>query len=157
LKKLGYLCVSFIISLSIFTSTLGIGSKSVNAMPKDGTNPYTTGCAYKRPIVYETFYITRKNKTIGYIQLRGSAYCHTAWAYVKLYSPAPTNNYVNAYIQRGNPRGWELSCNSTGGNKAVQYKQTSCYTPQIWDKDPYKARAKAYFPQAKYTASTNFH
>jgi hypothetical protein len=132
LKKLGHLGVSFVIALSIFASTLGIDVQSVSALQKDGTNPYTTGCAYKKPIIYETTYIKRNNKTIGYVQLRGSAYCHTAWAFVKLYSPAPTNNYVNAYVQRNNPKGKEWSCNSSGGNKAIQYKQTSCYTPQIF-------------------------
>ncbi|MCH5584329.1 YjfA family protein [Shimazuella sp. AN120528] len=157
MKKLNYLGFSFVIALSIFVSTLSIGSKPVSALQRDGTNPYTTGCANKKPIIYETTYIKHNKNIIGYVQLRGSAYCHTAWAFVKLYSPAPANNYVNAYVQRGNPRGWELSCNSSGGNKAVQYKQTSCYTPQIWDKDPNKARAKAYFPKAKFTASTNFH
>lgn len=144
-------------ALSIFVSTLGIGSKPVSALAFDGTNPYTTGCAYKRAIIYETTYIYRYGKPIGYVQLRGSAYCHTAWAYVKLYSPAPSNNYVNAYVQRGNRLGYELSCNSDGGNKAIQKNQTSCYTPQIWDRDPYKARAKAYFVKDKHTISTNFH
>lgn len=158
MKKLGYLFISFAIALSIFASTLSLGSQSVSAaMPYDGSNPYSTGCAYKKPIVYETTYIYRYGKRIGYVQLRGSAYCHTAWAYVKLYSPAPTNNYVNAYVQRGTTTGWQLNCNHPGGNKAIQYKQTSCYTPQLWDKDPYKARAKAYSIKTKQTISTRFH
>lgn len=156
MKKLSYIVSTLVISLSLLLSSFEIGSNQASAAPKDMTNPYTTGCAYNKPITYQTNYIYRKGKQIGYLQLRGSVGCHTAWAYLKLYSPAPRNNYAKAYIQRYK-RGLTLSCDSKNGNKAINYKQTSCYTPQIYDRDPYKARAGAFFTNVGFVASTNWH
>ena len=100
------------------TNSFVIDSNQASALSYDETNTYSTG-AYKKPIIYTTTYIVRSGKTIGYVQLRGSAGCHTAWAFLKFYSPAPKNNYVNAYIERYK-NGYQLTCNSSGGNKAVQ-------------------------------------
>jgi hypothetical protein len=65
----------------------------------------------------------------------GSAYCHTAWEKVYMYKAAPYNAY--ALIHRSN--GTEATCNCKGGNKSVDRGQHSCYTPLIWDRDPYQS------------------
>ncbi|WP_274653347.1 DUF2690 domain-containing protein [Paenibacillus humicola] len=111
----------------------------------DGTNPYSTGCASKSPITYATNYIYKSGVKIGYVQLKGSAYCHTAWGYVKFYSSAPYNYYANVWVDSYNGSTYRttVSCASSGGNDVVMKGQTSCYTAQLYDKDPYNAQAEA--------------
>ncbi|MFC5653449.1 DUF2690 domain-containing protein [Paenibacillus solisilvae] len=107
-----------------------------------------TRCAYKSPITYETKYIYQGSKKIGYVQLRGSAACHTAWGYVKFYSNAPYNGYANVGTYRfygsGSASNARTFCNSTGGNDLVQKGQTSCYTGQLYDRDPYNSLAVVF-------------
>jgi hypothetical protein len=126
-------------ALTFVVSSFFVGSRSVDALTYDYTNPYTTGCAYKQAFVYQTKYIYNRNTgaKLGYVQLWGSAYCHTAWVKVYMYNAAPYNNYGNALIHRSN--GTEATCDSRGGNDAINRGQHSCYTPQIWDRDPYKS------------------
>ncbi|WP_028776875.1 DUF2690 domain-containing protein [Shimazuella kribbensis] len=123
-------------ALALVVSSLFIQTQKVDAanLTYDSTNPYTTGCAYKNAFVYETQYFSG-----GYLQLWGSAYCHTAWARVYLYNAAPWNGYADAFIQRSD--GKELHCDDIGGNDTVDYGQHSCHTPQLWDRNPYKSWA----------------
>lgn len=136
----------------LFTFVFGLifvvsPAPKASALSYDGSNPISTGCAYKSPITYETKYIYKNGVKIGYLQLKGSAYCHTAWGYVKFYSAAPYNNYANVYLDSyTNGTTWrrDASCASSGGNGMVMKGQTSCYTAQLWDKDPYKASAEVW-------------
>ncbi|MBD8137302.1 hypothetical protein V2I71_13995 [Peribacillus frigoritolerans] len=52
----------------------------------------------KSPITYETEYIYKNGVKIGYMQLKESAYCHTAWGYLKFYSAAPYDYYANVWV-----------------------------------------------------------
>ncbi|TWE01001.1 uncharacterized protein DUF2690 [Neobacillus bataviensis] len=120
------------------------------ALSYDFTNPYSTGCSSKSPITYETKNIYKNGTKIGYVQLRGSAYCHTAWGRVVLNSAAPYNAYANVGVYRyygsASTSNWNQRafCNSKGGNGLVNKGQTSCYTGQLWDKDPYNSLAVVY-------------
>ncbi|WP_223066134.1 DUF2690 domain-containing protein [Paenibacillus caui] len=137
------LLVTFFLNLLF---TVGPTEKAY-ALSYDFTDPIATGCAYKSLITYETKYIYKSGVQIGYVQLKGSAYCHTAWGYIKLYSAAPYDNYANVYLDGfyGTTRRAFTSCyKGDGGNGAVMNGQTSCYTGQLYDKDPYKASASAY-------------
>ncbi|MFC5651147.1 DUF2690 domain-containing protein [Paenibacillus solisilvae] len=135
--------VLFTVFLSLFLTFAP--TEKVYALSYDGTNPYSTGCAYKSPITYETEYIYVAGVKIGYVQLKGSAYCHTAWGYLKFYSAAPYNYYANVWVDsyNGTTKRKYVSCASSGGNGWIMKGQTSCYTAQLWDKDPYNALAKA--------------
>ncbi|PEZ84093.1 DUF2690 domain-containing protein [Peribacillus simplex] len=115
------------------------------ALSYDNTNPYSTGCASKSPITYETEYIYKNGVKIGYVQLKGSAYCHTAWGYLKFYSAAPYDYYANVWVDsfNGKTKRAFTSCASSGGNGWIMKGQTSCYTAQLWNLDPYNALAKA--------------
>ncbi|KKI91958.1 hypothetical protein WQ54_11735 [Bacillus sp. SA1-12] len=76
---------------------------------------------------------------------KGSAYCHTAWGYLKFYKAAPHDYYANVWIDSYNgtaKRGY-ASCANSGGNGWIMKGQTTCYTAQMWNKDPYNALAKA--------------
>ncbi|MFE4430914.1 DUF2690 domain-containing protein [Peribacillus butanolivorans] len=135
----------FVLCFSMIFAITPINKAS--ALSYDGSNPYSTGCANKSPITYETKYIYKNGVKIGYVQLKGSAYCHTAWGYVKFYSAAPYDNYANVYVDSyTNGTTWRTSgsCASSGGNGRVMKGQTSCYTAQFWDKDPYKASAEVW-------------
>ncbi|MES1039933.1 DUF2690 domain-containing protein [Peribacillus simplex] len=111
----------------------------------DNTNPYSTGCASKSPITYETEYIYKNGVKIGYVQLKGSAYCHTAWGYLKFYSSAPYDYYANVWGDsfNGTTKRAFTSCASSGGNGWIMKGQTSGNTAQLWNLDPYNALAKA--------------
>jgi hypothetical protein len=153
MKKLLNIGMIFTLVVGLFFSITPINKAS--ALSYDGSNPYSTGCAYKSPITYETKYIYKNGVKIGYVQLKGSAYCHTAWGYVKLYSPAPYDNYAYVSIDSytdGTTLSWRTSrsCASSGGNGMVMKGQTSCYTAQLWNKDPYKASAAAYIDYTRY-------
>ncbi|MDM5455398.1 DUF2690 domain-containing protein [Peribacillus butanolivorans] len=136
----------FVLCFSMIFAITPINKAS--ALSYDYSNPYSTGCADKSPITYETKYIySRTGVKIGYVQLKGSAYCHTAWGYVKFYSAAPYNYYAKAIVNsytNGTTRRTFTDCASSGGNGMVMKGQTSCYTPQLWDKDPYKASAEVW-------------
>ncbi|MCH5584793.1 YjfA family protein [Shimazuella sp. AN120528] len=136
--------VSFAVmfAFALVVSSLFVQTKRADALSYDGSNPYTTGCAYKSSFVYQTksIYMTTATGSkviLGYLQLWGSAYCHTAWAEVHLYGAAPYNGYANAMIHRSN--GTESNCWSSGGNGTVDEGQHSCHTGQLWDKDPYQS------------------
>lgn len=126
----------------LFTVT---STEKAYALSYDFTDPISTGCAYKSPITYQTKYIYKSGVRIGYVQLKGSAYCHTAWGYIKLYSAAPYDNYANVYLDSfyGTTHRTFTSCADSGGNGKVMKGQTSCYTAQLYDKDPYHASAQA--------------
>lgn len=81
------------------------------------------------------------------MQLKGSAYCHTAWGYLKFYSAAPNDYYANVWVDsfNGTTKRAFTSCASSGGNGWIMKGQTSCYTAQLWNLDPYTALAKAVF------------
>ncbi|MFC5647598.1 DUF2690 domain-containing protein [Paenibacillus solisilvae] len=146
--------VSKVISVGVlFTFVFGLifavsPTEKAFALSYDYSNPYSTGCAYKSPITYETKYIYKSGVKIGYVQLKGSAYCHTAWSYVKFYSAAPYNGYANVGTYRYNGTSSTSNartfCNSSGGNGVVEKGQTSCYTAQLWDKDPYNSLAVVF-------------
>lgn len=143
MKKLFNIGMIFTLVFSLFFAIAPIDKAS--ALTYDGTNPYSTGCAYKSPITYETEYIYKNGVKIGYVQLKGSAYCHTAWGYLKFYNAAPYDFYANVWIDSFNgttKRGY-ASCANSGGNGWIMKGQTSCYTAQMWNKDPYNALAKA--------------
>ncbi|MBO1510295.1 DUF2690 domain-containing protein [Metabacillus bambusae] len=143
MKKLFNIGIVFTIIMGLFFAIAPIDKAS--ALSYDYTDPYSTGCAYKSPITYETEYIYKNGVKIGYVQLKGSAYCHTAWGYLKFYSAAPYDYYANVWIDSYNgttKRGF-ASCANSGGNGWIMKGQTSCYTAQLWDKDPYNALAKA--------------
>ncbi|MDQ7862780.1 hypothetical protein RCO48_22405 [Peribacillus frigoritolerans] len=72
------------------------------ALSYDNTNPYSTGCVNKSPITYETEYIYKNGVKIGYVQLKGSAYCHTAWGSLKFYSATPYDYYANVWVDSFN-------------------------------------------------------
>jgi hypothetical protein len=154
-KKVMNYSFAFVFVLSLLVSSFTIGSKSVSAASYDNTNPYSTGCASNKPVTYQTKYIYKGSTKIGYIQLKGSAGCHTAWTYIKLYNPAPRNGYANAYIVRYSNGMWR-DCNSSGGNGDIDKGQTSCYTPQIYDLSPYKARGEGYVDYSNYSAVTSW-
>ncbi|MFC8563810.1 hypothetical protein [Peribacillus frigoritolerans] len=99
----------------------------------------------KSPITYETEYIYKNGVKIGYVQLKGSAYCHTAWGYLKFYSAAPYDYYANVWVDsfNGKTKRAFTSCASSGGNGWIIKGQTSCYTAQIRNLNPYNALAKA--------------
>jgi hypothetical protein len=129
--------------LSIFVSGFALDFNKAYALdyPSD-TDPYKTGCAYNKPITYATKYIYKNGKAIGYVQLKGSAGCHTAWGYIKLYSAAPSNGYADVFIRRSD--GAQRNCANYGGNGVVNRGQTSCYTPQLWDYSPYTSYAHGF-------------
>ncbi|MFE5430856.1 DUF2690 domain-containing protein [Peribacillus simplex] len=132
----------FVLCFSMIFAITPINKAS--ALTYDYTNPYSTGCANKSPITYETKYIYKNGVKIGYVQLKGSAYCHTAWGYVKFYSAAPYDSYANVYVDSyKNGTTWRTYTDCYEGNGRVNKGQTSCYTSQLWDKDPYKASAQA--------------
>ena len=122
--------VSKVISVGVmFTFVFGLifavsPIEKAFALSYDYSNPYTTGCAYKSPITYETKYIYKSGVKIGYVQLKGSAYCHTAWSYVKFYSAAPYNGYANVgtyrYYGTSSTSNARTFCNSSGGNVSVK-------------------------------------
>jgi hypothetical protein len=143
MKKMQFLGLTFVFMLSIFASGFALDSNKAYALsyPSD-TDPYKTGCAYKQPLTYATKYIVKNGKTIGYVQLKGSAGCHTAWAYIKLYNPAPYNRYADAFVVRND--GAQRSCDNYGGNGEVNKGQTSCYTPQLWNLDPHYSYAHGF-------------
>jgi hypothetical protein len=146
--------VSKVISVGVmFTFVFGLifavsPTEKAFDLSYDYSNPYTTGCAYKSPVTYETKYIYKSGVKIGYVQLKGSAYCHTAWSYVKFYSAAPYNGYANVgtyrYYGTSSTSNARTFCNSSGGNGLVEKGQTSCYTAQLWDKDPYNSLAVVF-------------
>jgi Protein of unknown function (DUF2690) len=143
MKKIINIVMVLTFVFGLFFAIVPINKAS--ALTYDGTNPYSTGCAYKSPITYETEYIYKNSVKIGYVQLKGSAYCHTARGYLKFYSAAPYDYYANVWIDSFNgttKRGY-ASCANSGGNGWIMKGQTSCYTAQMWDKDPYNALAKA--------------
>jgi hypothetical protein len=146
MKKLLNIGMIFTLVFGLFFAIAPINKAF--ALSYDNSNPYSTGCAYKSPITYETKYIYKNGVKIGYVQLKGSAYCHTAWGYVKLYSSAPYNTYANVgtYRYYGTSSSWNARtfCNSSGGNGVVNKGETSCYTGQLWDKDPYNSLAVVY-------------
>lgn len=138
--------ISVIVVFAVFLGSFFFiaPAKKAYALSYDGTNPYSTGCAYKSPLTYETEYIYSAGVKIGYVQLKGSAYCHTAWGYLKFYSAAPYNYYANVWVDsfNGTAKRTYVSCANSGGNGWIMKGQTSCYTAQLWDKDPYHALAK---------------
>ncbi|MFJ7469953.1 hypothetical protein ACIQWI_15525 [Peribacillus frigoritolerans] len=115
------------------------------ALSYDNTNPYSTSCVNKSPITYETEYSYKNGVKIGYVQLKGSAYSHTAWGYLKSYSAAPYDYYANVWVDsfNGTTKKAFTSSASSGGNGWIMKGQTSCYTSQLWNLDPYNALAKA--------------
>ncbi len=146
MKNLQYVGFSVIFALALLVSSFFVQTKAVNALSYDGTSPYgSNGCAYKSSFVYQTKNIYSSNGTkFGYLQLWGSATCHTAWAEVHLYSAAPYNGYANAMIHRSD--GKELNCWGSmyrdglqGGNGTVDEGQHSCHTGQLYDRDPYQS------------------
>jgi hypothetical protein len=143
MKKLFNIGMVFALVLGLFFAIAPVNKAS--ALSYDYTDPYSTGCAYKSPITYETEYIYKNGVKIGYVQLKGSAYCHTAWGYLKFYSAAPYDYYANVWIDsfNGTVKRAYASCANSGGNGWIMKGQTSCYTAQLWDKDPYNALAKA--------------
>jgi hypothetical protein len=136
-----YVCFTALFALAVLVSSFFVPIKAVDALTYDHTNPYTSSggyCAYKSSFVYQTKYIKNSSgTTLGYVQLWGSAYCHTAWTEVHLYKAAPYDNYADALIHRSN--GTESKCYTKGGNGSVDQGQHSCHTGQLWDRDPYQS------------------
>ncbi|MFV5315278.1 hypothetical protein [Priestia megaterium] len=66
MKKVFNIGVLFFLIFGLF---LGVGpTGKASALSYDGSNPYTTGCASKSPITYETKYIYKSGVKIGYVQ-----------------------------------------------------------------------------------------
>lgn len=69
---------------------------------------------------------------LGAIQLCKSS-SEYYWAYVVFYSPVPTGNWGNAYLDHyidGQYTG-SYTCNASGGNGWVRPGQTQCWTPKV--------------------------
>jgi hypothetical protein len=79
--------------------------------------------------------------------LYGSTYCHTAWAKIVLSKPATLDNWTEAGVEiydHDDHLRVSMDCDKRfGGNGPVRKNQTSCYTGQYNDKDPYKAKGIA--------------
>ncbi|WP_274653463.1 DUF2690 domain-containing protein [Paenibacillus humicola] len=124
----------------VFSLTVAVApTEKAFALSYDFTNPISTGCA-NTAVTEDSKYIYNKSGTkLGYIQLRFSTKCQTAWGYLKLYSPAPSDNYGSAGIYGYNSSGLRILafCDSTGGSKGgngnIMKGQTSCFTGQVYD------------------------
>jgi hypothetical protein len=82
------------------------------------------------------------------LELKFSTVCKTAWAKITLSRPAKADGEATALVVR-NTDNKQFSCASPGGNGEINKGQTSCYTPMVYDLDPRKAKAVAFWP---YTA-----
>ncbi|WP_458354597.1 YjfA family protein [Peribacillus frigoritolerans] len=147
MKKM-VLCISFFVaSLVLFGSLDSFASKaSAETHTYDGKSPYYNGCANSA--------VTKKSVKIyanggsANLELKFSPVCKTAWAKITLSRPAKADGEATALVVR-NTDNKQFSCASPGGNGEINKGQTSCYTPMVYDLDPRKAKAVAFWP---YTA-----
>jgi hypothetical protein len=81
---------------------------------------------------------------------------NSVWAYARLNSHAPNNSYVNAGVQRKD--GYTEYCVYTPQeNGSIDKGQKSCYSPQIYDKNPIKSHAKAIVYDRSITGVTKYY
>jgi hypothetical protein len=147
MKKM-VLCISFFVaSLVLFGSLDSFASKaSAETHTYDGKSPYYNSCANSA--------VTKKSVKIyanggsANLELKFSTVCKTAWAKITLSRPAKVDGEATALVVR-NTDNKQFSCASPGGNGEINKGQTSCYTPMVYDLDPRKAKAVAFWP---YTA-----
>jgi hypothetical protein len=147
MKKM-VLCISFFVaSLVLFGSLDSFASKaSAETHTYDGKSPYYNSCANSA--------VTKKSVKIyanggsANLELKFSTVCKTAWAKITLSRPAKTDGEATALVVR-NTDNKQFSCASAGGNGEINKGQTTCYTPMVYDLDPRKAKAVAFWP---YTA-----
>ncbi|WP_028776249.1 DUF2690 domain-containing protein [Shimazuella kribbensis] len=168
MKVKRFLNIGFVFALafSFFVASFALNPIGADAAQYDGTNPYNTGCAYNQPVTYDTEYLVNNSGTrIGYVQLKGSAGCHTAWAYIKLYNAAPKDYYAETWIKRRYNTTQSLILNKTlldcdketGGNGVIMKGETSCFTGQAWDKSPYNAQASGVVYDLWNSKSTGWY
>ncbi|WP_396020147.1 MULTISPECIES: DUF2690 domain-containing protein [unclassified Bacillus (in: firmicutes)] len=147
MKKM-VLCISFFVaSLVLFGFLDSFASKaSAETHTYDGKSPYYNSCANSA--------VTKKSVKIyanggsANLELKFSTVCKTAWAKITLSRPAIADGEATALVVR-NTDNKQFSCASPGGNGEINKGQTSCYTPMVYDLDPRKAKAVAFWP---YTA-----
>ncbi|MCH5585017.1 YjfA family protein [Shimazuella sp. AN120528] len=112
----------------------------------DGKSPVATHC--------DDTGVAKKTKSFSYKGVKGKIYlmystkCKTAWGYVKLNKPLPSNSEVYGWVHRNNERK-VYYCSSKGGNGAIQPGQTTCYSPMVYDYKPNTSNAGAVFYSPK--------
>ncbi|WP_436799733.1 DUF2690 domain-containing protein [Peribacillus frigoritolerans] len=144
MKKM-VLCISFFVaSLVLFGSLDSFANKaSAETHTYDGKSPYYNSCANSA--------VTKKSVKIyanggsANLELKFSTVCKTAWAKITLSRPAKADGEATALVVR-NTDNKQFSCASPGGNGEINIGQTSCYTPMVYDLDPRKAKAVAFWP-----------
>ncbi|WP_412762724.1 DUF2690 domain-containing protein [Peribacillus frigoritolerans] len=147
MKKM-VLCISFFVaSLVLFGSLDSFASKaSAETHTYDGKSPYYNSCA-NSAVTKQSVKIYANGGSAN-LELKFSTVCKTAWAKITLSRPAIADGEATALVVR-NTDNKQFSCASPGGNGEINKGQTSCYTPMVYDLDPRKAKAVAFWP---YTA-----
>ncbi|WP_434092120.1 DUF2690 domain-containing protein [Peribacillus frigoritolerans] len=147
MKKM-VLCISFFVaSLVLFGSLDSFASKaSAETHTYDGKSPYYNSCA-NSGVTKQSVKIYANGGSAN-LELKFSTVCKTAWAKITLSRPAIADGEATALVVR-NTDNKQFSCASPGGNGEINKGQTSCYTPMVYDLDPRKAKAVAFWP---YTA-----
>jgi hypothetical protein len=119
----------------------------------NGTDPQSTGCASSAITAEETSIISKSGVLVGYVDLRYSTACKTAWARtVDYYSSSGGSDVVRSdgkYYGCGYYVGKQMTYSSTLGGY-------SCYSPQIYD-HPYTSAGSGiafYTDGILYTAVT---
>ncbi|WHY74833.1 DUF2690 domain-containing protein [Fictibacillus enclensis] len=110
----------------------------------DGKSPYYNHCA-DSAVTKDKVWID----SVSYVELKYSTSCKTAWAKVTLTRNATSNYEADARIVRSTD-GKAYTCDSSGGNGAVNKGQTSCYTAMVYDYNPRKAQS-----QGKHAIATS--
>jgi hypothetical protein len=100
---------------------VGISDTNAANYKYDGKNPVSTQCDDKGVAKKtKTFSLKLKSgkKVTGKISLMYSTKCKTAWSYVKLDKPLPSNSEINGYVTRNNDKK-TYTCYSDGGNGMI--------------------------------------
>lgn len=109
----------------------------------DGKSPVATGCSKTGVSKKSKSIKTRNNVVTGKVHLMFSTTCKTAWAFVQLDKKLPKGYTSNAVISRSQNKKY-FWCSSKNGNGEIKAGQSTCYSPMVYDKDPYKACASAH-------------
>ncbi len=142
-RKLSMIGLSFGLAfLFLFSSSVSEVWAACSREGCNGLNPYTSGCSSNSSIMYSAP-IVLNGKTIGTNYLHYSWSCHTAWAYAAINNPAPYNSYVNAGVVRSDGTAIYCAATNLGGNGSIDKNQTTCFSGQLFDQDPYTSYARA--------------
>ncbi|SCB96632.1 Protein of unknown function [Fictibacillus enclensis] len=106
----------------------------------DGKSPYYNHCA-DSAVTKDKVWID----SVSYVELKYSTLCKTVWAKVILTRNATSNYEADARIVRSTD-GKAYTCDSSGGNGAVNKGQTSCYTAMVMITIPENHKLKGNTP-----------